>query len=209
MSILIALLFSQITGCEYSNTELGVLTCVHCEDNGSFFNAINHDIAVVENAREDALPISFSEPASFTCRRGHNNPVSVIETETYVWLVDIEFFSGESGSAVYDKDGNVCGIVLGNRLVKERWVGRVARLESFCRMLSSDGIAPLSVHPKVQRLIAASDSILESLKSSPSPSVPDPDTEPTAFLFPQRSERKIPTFRTLFPQPFRRLFSKF
>jgi len=124
-------IFQDLPTCESINTEIGVITCRHC---GPFPNAIyvsGFDIAI--RKREDKKfchQVSGEEPCYFYDRRGTRHKLKTNgRTENY-WRTHAVFFSGESGSGVYDKNDRVCGIVLGNVKIGRRWFGRVLRFDA-------------------------------------------------------------------------------
>ena len=76
-------------------------------------------------------------PVKFVTRRGKSFSINASELDSNVWSIDnFRFFSGESGSPVFNSKGEVCGVVLGNYF-KGRWHGRVAKIEKFVEQLEA------------------------------------------------------------------------
>jgi len=70
-------------------------------------------------------------PVAFVSRRGKRFEITSSDLNEHVWSIDkFSFFAGESGSPVFNKKGEVCGVVLGNYL-ENGWHGRAAKLSSF------------------------------------------------------------------------------
>ena len=80
--------------------------------------------------------IGNGPPVKFVSRRGKSFSIIASKLTDHVWSIDnFRFFSGESGSPVFNDRGEVCGIVLGNYF-KGRWHGRVVKINSFIKVLN-------------------------------------------------------------------------
>ena len=79
--------------------------------------------------------IGTGPPVKFVTRRGKSFSIKASDLDENVWSIDnFRFFSGESGSPVFNSKGEVCGVVLGNYF-KGRWHGRASKLEKFFEAL--------------------------------------------------------------------------
>ena len=119
-------------------TEFGSWTAFHV---GPEFNPTHYsmslDIQFKQSKTRNRLhyKIGSGPPVKFVTRRGKSFSIKASRLSENVWSIDnFRFFSGESGSPVFNERGEVCGIVLGNYF-KGRWHGRVARLEKFVEVL--------------------------------------------------------------------------
>ena len=128
---LFLLVLLQFPDCQDVNTEVARVTCAHCKtvDDHDSVRLEEYDLQFfkVESGRP-LKKISGKVPAYFVDRRGSRHDMAVRGTLGLYWKTDVCFFSGESGSACYDENDNVCGVVLGNVLIKGVWYGRVAKL---------------------------------------------------------------------------------
>lgn len=82
------------------------------------------------------LSVGPGKPHHFFDRRGIKHRITTRRTEDLMYLVDFEFFSGESGLPVFSSRGFVCGVVSGNRVQPSRF-GLVSRLD---KLESSGGV---------------------------------------------------------------------
>ena len=119
-------------------TEFGSWTAFHA---GPEFNPTHYskslDIQFRQSKSRNRLhfKIGSGPPVKFVTRRGKSFSIIASELSDEVWSIDnFRFFSGESGSPVFNERGEVCGLVLGNYL-KGRWHGRVAKLKRFADMV--------------------------------------------------------------------------
>lgn len=129
---LFLLVLLQFPDCQDVNTEVARVTCAHCEavDDDQSVLLKRFDLQFFKVDRNRPLKrLSRSRPTYFIDRRGSRHEIVVQGTWELYWRTDVCFFSGESGSACYDDDGNVSGVVLGNVLIDGVWFGRVAKLE--------------------------------------------------------------------------------
>ena len=68
-------------------------------------------------------------PSFFYDRRNHKVKVSVVDIRDKFYIVDVRFYSGESGTPVFDRLRRVVGVVSGNDHSTDpsnRWLGRVS-----------------------------------------------------------------------------------
>lgn len=95
------------------------------------------DVAVIRRTRPPVFRFGTGEPDHFFDRRGNKINVTVRFLNQTEFVVDVEFFPGESGLPVFDSLGRVVGVALGNVLTRrpsspklspDAWLGRVARL---------------------------------------------------------------------------------
>lgn len=141
----------QVSNCQSVPTSVGVITCDHCETPGEVTLRVpGQDLKLLPSDGRKHFSLSSADPDHFFCRRGTRYKLSVSKTEPNQWIVDREFYPGESGLAVFDSDGNAVGLVLGNRLVDGSWRGRVARFDSFVRSVV---VAPNVSHLIRQRFL--------------------------------------------------------
>lgn len=106
------------------------VTADHCEHEQSFVRIPQFDVALIGDTGQPQLRSGWKPPAYFYDRRGHRVVMNVVRREDIQWLVDLEFYPGESGSAVFDSSRSVTGVVLGNRFEGSKTYGRVSILSS-------------------------------------------------------------------------------
>ena len=124
------------------------ITALHCEPESPVLTFPQFDVAASRakpNAR--SLQLGSGQPKYFLTRRGFRVELKTIKVEQFQTLVDQEFFQGESGSPVFDKDDRVCGVVLGNR-IESKTFGRVANLASA---FANVGVLPTPLGPTRRR----------------------------------------------------------
>ena len=121
-------------------TEFGIWTAKHV---GPAFGATHVssrlDIQFKRTKTRNKVHFKLGDgpPVSFVTRRGKRFSISASELNEDVWSIDnFRFFSGESGSPVFNSKGEVCGIVLGNYF-KGRWQGRAVKIQKFARALEA------------------------------------------------------------------------
>lgn len=124
-------LLQDLPRCESVNTELGVVTCHHCSmtgKDGVSFPKLDTDIFAIDTVRF-CHRVSGAKPSYFYDRRGTRHRLKAFGKNELYWKTDLTFFSGESGTGVFDSDDKCCGIVLGNVREQGRWLGRVSRFD--------------------------------------------------------------------------------
>jgi len=128
---LLLMVLLQFPDCQDVNTEVARVTCAHCEmvDDQPSVRLEEFDLHFfMVNKKRPLKKVSGNKPSYFVDRRGSRHEIDVKGTVGLYWKTDVCFFSGESGSACFDDNGDVCGVVLGNVFLKGVWFGRVAKL---------------------------------------------------------------------------------
>ena len=122
-------------------TEFGTWTANHA---GPEFNPTHFSTSLDVQFRRSKtrnrvhFKIGSGPPVKFVTRRGKSFSIKASKLTENVWSIDnFRFYSGESGSPVFNESGEVCGIVLGNYF-KGRWHGRVAKIKSFLNVLNEE-----------------------------------------------------------------------
>ena len=156
--------------CMAALTKHGIFTADHCPHHGFDLSFPALDLAWQhpEAAPADAdLPdVSTDKPAFYFDRRDYPHKLQVVKNDGHQWLVDTPFFPGESGSPVLDRRGNVCGVVLGNRVGPDATYGRVASFGALSKLISGRVRVRRSGVRSLTRLRAA-------FGSTPAPPVSD------------------------------------
>ena len=183
------LLFACVLqSCQSVPTKIGVITCDHCDTIGKVVLRVpNQDLKLLPPDSRNPIEISNEKPNHFFCRRGSRYKLTVTKIEKNQWIVDREFFAGESGLVVLDSNGKAVGLILGNRLVNGSWMGRVARFDSFVSAVVFAPNVPQTIRRTFLQLDTAPDSTpeFEAIESNPNASIPYP--QPTVFqVFPNR-----------------------
>lgn len=172
--LMLAIVIQDLPVCQTANTELGLITCRHCElqlSESVSFPVL--DVQIFKHDRRRFIhAVSDAKPSYFYDRRGTRHVIITNgRTKTY-WKTDVVFFSGESGLAVYDTQDRVCGIVLGNVRNGNVWLGRVARFDVLLR--SIDRVRP-ELRGRLDRLRPP----LPDVRSTPEPRESVPSFRPT------------------------------
>ena len=151
------------TDCQHVDTTAGRITAAHCGSEKFEVSFTASDLRITSfRIEKNAVKLSMRPPVFFRCRRGTRYDVKVVHREKYRFFVDRIFYPGESGSPVFDADGNCCGIVLGNTFHRGRWIGRVASFEQMRIFSSRSADRQRLPNPQKQLLLeSAVDSILE------------------------------------------------
>lgn len=123
--------------------EIGSVTAGHCLNNKGGIYGLVHlpsiDVCVLTgsiDAQKKTYSVSIKPPVTFVDRRGIKHDVKSLWSDQSYRYIDLGFHSGESGSPVFDADGDVCGVVIGNRLRDGRWYGMIARLDRLALLVS-------------------------------------------------------------------------
>ena len=183
---LLAFVIQDLPVCETTNTELGLITCRHCElqlsESVSFPGL---DVQIFKYDRRRFIhAVSDAKPSYFYDRRETRHVIITNgRTGTY-WKTDVVFFSGESGLAVYDNQDRVCGIVLGNVRNGNVWLGRVARFDAL--LLSIDLSRP-EFRDRLDLLLPQR----LDVRSTPEPQENVPSFRPTTSQPPTKEPQEI------------------
>lgn len=105
---------------------------------GSGISVTDLDIRITTLKRHPfQLRVGRGKPHHFFDRRGIKHRLTTQRTEDLRFLVDAEFFPGESGLPVFTRRGFVCGVVSGNLVQPSRFglVSRIDKLESSAGVL--------------------------------------------------------------------------
>ena len=152
-SIFFASLFSQIVEIENQGQEAtgfvtihGLFTSDHVSAQKATLRFESRDVRVDQSqSSKHGFTFGSGRPSFFYDRRSHKVPVTVIETNENFYIVDVRFYSGESGTPVFDKLRKVVGVVSGNRRNTRppyQWLGRVSifgrtESDSYFRQISA------------------------------------------------------------------------
>lgn len=119
-------------------SDIGIITAAHVIGDHASIRYDDIDLAVIKTDNKgDKHPLGTGEPNFFYDRRMNTNQVAVIEEEANQWIVNQEFYPGESGLPVFNNTGQVCGVVLGNAKIGGKWLGRVGILQRLRDRISS------------------------------------------------------------------------
>lgn len=113
------------------DTPSGGVTAAHCNWEQSETSWPEFDIAIGPRQGTEPIPIGKGQPFFFRCRRRTRYFLEAKDLDKYQWVVNREFFPGESGLPVFNKKGEAVGVVLGNVLIENRWRGRVGKLNEI------------------------------------------------------------------------------
>lgn len=109
------------------NTKLGLCTVDHAE---WFLPSVRFaELDMRLGAKLVDVPVysfGLGEPKYFIDRRGSRHELTRPTSSRYEYEVAEEFFSGESGLPVFNSEGKVVGLVLGN-VIRSEIRGRIAK----------------------------------------------------------------------------------
>ena len=112
-------------------TTHGLFTSDHVSSQKATFRFEKRDVRVDQSqASKYGFTFGSGRPSFFYDRRNHKVNVAVIDTNDHFYFVDVRFYSGESGTPVFDRFRKVVGVVSGNdRSAKPpyQWLGRVSK----------------------------------------------------------------------------------
>lgn len=108
-------------------TRVGLITVAHLRGVGGRWANEEYDCRMIENDSGRLHELGEGEPKFFRCRRGRKHSLTVVRTEKTQWVVNLEFYPGESGLPVFNEKWQVVGFVRGN-YVGNVYRGRVGRL---------------------------------------------------------------------------------
>ena len=108
----------------------GLFTSDHVSSQSATIRISDRDIRVDQTqASKYGFRFGTGRPSFFYDRRNHKVSVSVVDTRDKFYIVDVRFYSGESGTPVFDRLKRVVGVVSGNDRSTDpsnRWLGRVS-----------------------------------------------------------------------------------
>ena len=121
-------------------TRVGLITVAHLEGVGGVWINRDFDCRMIKNNSGALHDIGEGGPCFFRCRRGRKHSLTILSTEKTQWIVSSEFYPGESGLPVFNREGQVVGLVLGNRVgnVYRGRVGRLREVPEFRLSLESE-----------------------------------------------------------------------
>lgn len=108
----------------------GLVTSDHVSNQSATARFKTRDVRIDER-QSSVYGFEFGScrPKFFYDRRSHKVNISVIETRDNFYIVDTRFYSGESGTPVFDRFRKVVGVVSGNvrnTYPPYQWLGRVS-----------------------------------------------------------------------------------
>ena len=108
----------------------GLFTSDHVSEQHATIRFSDRDIRV-DRTQSSKYGFRFGtgRPSFFYDRRNHKVKVSVVDIRDKFYIVDVRFYSGESGTPVFDRLRRVVGVVSGNDRSTDpsnRWLGRVS-----------------------------------------------------------------------------------
>lgn len=124
-------------------TELGFLTAGHCPRTRSGFSFRGLDTRIFTEQNLDALKVhrfGSGDPSWFYDRRGNVVRLTLSGSNSRSFFTDQFFYSGESGSPVFNRVGRIVGVVSGNVVDPGSESGIVARTEVLLRSASSQAL---------------------------------------------------------------------
>lgn len=150
--------------CGQVETTAGVLSADHCDRTPFVLSLPASDVRITSRRiGKNAVKLSKRQPVFFRCRRGTTYKLKVVSKYRHRVFVDRIFYNGESGLPVFDKNGDCCGLIVGNTFLNRRWVGRVATFDELSSFVDERAFRPESFEtPKSLRQEPDADSILES-----------------------------------------------
>ena len=108
----------------------GLFTSDHVSAQHATIRFSDRDIRVDQTqSSKYGFRFGTGRPSFFYDRRNHKVKVSVVDIRDEFYIVDVRFYSGESGTPVFDRLRRVVGVVSGNDRSTDpsnRWLGRVS-----------------------------------------------------------------------------------
>ena len=123
------LLDSPKEGASGFNTSLGFITAGHVQMYKGLFHDTNHDFKIGSPIKGGRLRFGTGKPSYFVDRRGFTVSLDCVRTSNDRFVVKQRFFQGESGLPVFNKDGEVVGLVVGYYATTKE--GLVSRFETL------------------------------------------------------------------------------
>lgn len=109
----------------------GLFTSDHVSAQHATIRFSDRDIRVDQTqSSKYGFKFGSGRPCFFYDRRNHKVSISVVSDSEHFYIVNVRFYSGESGTPVFDKLRRVVGVVSGNDRSKDsngRWLGRVSK----------------------------------------------------------------------------------